>query len=115
MLRGAYFLLLIRHSNLFRQLHIILIEEVDKMAEKRYQYKDCSAVLGTLTLAQKAQRALASAAIPSSVIKSDASSLHRGCVWSVNFSCNQKENVRTVLSAANVKVKAWSDGDDIFR
>jgi len=79
----------------------------------RYQYKDCSAVLGTLTLAQKAQKALSSAAIPTSISKSDTSSLHRGCVWSVNFSCNQQENVRAVLASAGIKVKAWSNGDDI--
>ncbi len=79
----------------------------------KYQYKDCSAVLGTLTSAQKAQRALSSAAIPTIITKSDTSSLHRGCVWSVNFSCNQRENVRAVLASTGIKVKAWSDDYDI--
>ena len=103
-------------SLLFRQTHIILIKEVYKrMDRNKYQYKDCSAVLGTLTLAQKAQRALSSAAIPTSITKSDTSSLHRGCVWSVNFSCNQQENVRAVLAAAGIKVKAWGGDDDISR
>ena len=83
------------------------------MTDKKIQYKECSAVLGTLTSAQKAQKVLSSAAIPTSIGKSEASSLHRGCVWSVNFSCNQQENVRAVLAAAGIKVKAWSGDDDI--
>ena len=81
----------------------------------KYQYKDCSAVVGTLTSAQKAQRALSAAAIPTSISKSESSSLHRGCVWSVNFSCNQQENVRSVLASAGIKVKLWSTDDDILR
>ena len=80
----------------------------------RYEYKDCSAVLGTLTSAQKAQRVLSAAAIPTSISKSESSSLHRGCVWSISFSCNQKENVKSVLTSSGIKVKAWSDDDDVF-
>ncbi len=81
---------------------------------KRSQYKSCAAVMGTLTNAQKAQKVLSGAAIPTSVTKSEASPSHRGCVWSVNFSCNQMENVRSVLSSAGINVKAWSTDNDVF-
>ena len=81
---------------------------------KRTQYKNCQAVIGTLTGAQKAQKALAAAAIPSAVSKSESASQHRGCVWSVSFSCNQEENVRAVLSSAGIKVKSFGGNDDIF-
>ena len=82
------------------------------MTDKKYSYKNCTAALGTMTAAQKAQRALASAAIPTGLTKLDSSS-RRGCVWGVSFSCNQKENVKSVLSAAGIAVRAWGDGNDI--
>ena len=81
---------------------------------KRYQNTSCSADMGTLTNAQKAQKALAAAAIPSSVTKSEPASSRRGCVWSVNFSCNQSENVRSVLASAGINVRSWSMDNDIF-
>ena len=86
------------------------------MTDRRsFQSIGCSAVMGTLTNAQKAQKVLSSAAIPSSVTKSESSSSRRGCVWAINFSCNQLENVRAVFSAAGISVKSWSTDDDIFR
>ena len=85
------------------------------MAERKdYQYSSCSAIVGTLTNAQKAQKALAAAAIPARVGKLEASSSHRGCVWSINFSCNQMRNVKSVLASSGINVRAWEGGDDIF-
>lgn len=75
--------------------------------KKRYEYRSCSAVMGTLTGAQKASKALAGAAIPSSVIKIDSPSGARGCVWGVSFSCNQTENVKSVLSSSGIGVRSW--------
>ena len=86
------------------------------MTDRRsYKGTSCTAVMGTLTNAQKAQKVLSSAAIPSSVTKSETSSSHRGCVWGINFSCNQLENIKAVLSSAGINVKSWSAGNDIFR
>ena len=82
---------------------------------KKQQNTMCSAVMGTLTNAQKAQKILAMAAIPSSVTKSESSLSHRGCVWCVNFACNQSENVKAVFASAGLNVKYWSVGDDLFR
>ena len=70
--------------------------------------RGCFAELGSMTLAMKAQSALAKAAIPSNVIKSESSSSRRGCVYGISFSCEQEKNVRTVLSAARITVKRWN-------
>ena len=84
------------------------------MERKNYRQGECSAVMGTLTAAQKAQKALGAAAIPANISKTESSSSHRGCVWSISFSCNQKQNVMTVLSNAGIPVKSWEGSNDIF-
>ena len=71
--------------------------------------RSCFAAIGSITYAQKAQKALANAAIPSSVTKAEVSSSKRGCVYGVRFSCLQEANVRTVLSNARIAVKEWVD------
>ena len=76
---------------------------------ERNKYQNASVVLGTLTNAQKAQRALSAAAIPSKIVKQSSSGFYRGCVWSVEFSYSQKQNARIVLSNAGISVRAWSD------
>ncbi len=78
-----------------------------------YKYNGCSAVLSSLTAAQKAQKVLSAAAIPTSVGKIHSSNAHRGCAWSVSFSCNQRENVERVLSIAGIAVRSWESGNDI--
>ncbi len=78
-----------------------------------YQYKSCVAVLNSLTVAQKAQKVLSAAAIPVSVGKTNSSNAHRGCAWSISFSCNQRENVERVLSIAGIAVKSWEYKNDI--
>lgn len=87
---------------------------VNMTDKNKYNYKGCSAIMGTLTNAQKAQKALSAAAIPTSLGKDEALSSNRGCIWSVNFSCNQLENVRAVLLASGISVKKWGRGDDIL-
>ena len=72
--------------------------------------KSCYAIMGTLTNAQKAQKALSMAAIPSNVSKTNSPATHNGCVWSLNFSCNQLGNIKSVLSKAGITVKSW-EGD----
>ncbi len=71
---------------------------------------ECSAAIGSVTQAQKAQRALAEAAIPATVVKWENSSRLLGCVYGVRFACAQANNVRTVLASARISVKQWNDG-----
>lgn len=70
---------------------------------------NCVAVVGSMTYALKAQQVLAQAAIPSTVIKTETASSHRGCVYGVRFYCAQENNVRTVLSTARIQVKQWKN------
>lgn len=72
--------------------------------------RECFAELGSVTMAMKAQKALAAAAIPSSVVKTESSS-RRGCSYGIRFSCNQWSNVRTVLFGAGITVKEWNTED----
>ena len=71
----------------------------------------CRAEIGSVTQAMQAQKVLASAAIPSTVIKLETSSLRRGCVYGLRFSCLQEKNVRHVLSSARISVKKWDTED----
>ena len=71
----------------------------------------CSATLASMTHAIKAQKVLAAAAIPANIIKTEpASSLH-GCSYGIEFSCNQAQNVRKVLSTGGISVKKWNITD----
>jgi len=71
----------------------------------------CSAELQSMTVAQRAQKALASAAIPVSIVKTEPSSARRGCSYGIEFACNQLNNVSHVLSAAGISVKQWNTAD----
>ena len=75
---------------------------------KRENYY-CSAEMGSVTQAMKAQKALAAAAIPSTVIKKESSSRSKGCVYGIEISCSQLRNARAVLEAANISARAWND------
>ena len=67
--------------------------------------RTCFFELGSVSASMSAQRALAAAAIPSEVIKHEGISRSRGCVYGIEFSCVQANNVRAVLGAANIKIK----------
>ena len=63
------------------------------------------AVLGSMTAAMSAQRALASAAIRCEVIKVDGGG--RGCGYGVAFPSVQHGNVAATLTAANINVRRY--------
>ena len=67
----------------------------------------CTVTLGSVTYAEKAMRALASAAIYSEIVKLDESR-SRGCIYGLEFPCSQTDNVRAVLKQAGIKIKAFS-------
>lgn len=68
----------------------------------------CSAAIGSLTLAIKAQRALAAAAIPTKVIKYEEGARGRGCIYGLSFSCPQRVNIETVLTRERIRVTQWN-------
>ena len=82
------------------------------MVRDSFKY-ECSAEIGSVTEAMKAQKVLAAAAIPSEIIKKEGTSRHRGCVFGIGFSCAQKNNVRSILGAARIYPKEWNTGNDI--
>ncbi|MBQ8849989.1 MAG: DUF3343 domain-containing protein [Clostridia bacterium] len=77
---------------------------------KYYNYGGCQAELQSMTAAQRAQRILASAAIPSDIIKVGSSS-RRGCSYGIEFACNQRNNVEATLLSAGIAVKRWNRTD----
>lgn len=73
----------------------------------------CTASVGSQTLAMKAQKVLAQAAIRADVVKLDSSRSGHGCAWGVEVSCAQMNNVRTILTGARIPVKFTSDGSGL--
>lgn len=71
---------------------------------------ECTAVLGTMTNALQAQRALANATIYASVIKISSSQSAKGCTYGISYPCSQDHHVRMVLSNADIHVKKYMGG-----
>ena len=71
------------------------------------------AVVGSMTTALSAQRALATAAIRSEIVKQDSTGHDtaggRGCSYGVAFSSAQRGNVRAILSAAHINVRRYTN------
>lgn len=71
---------------------------------------ECIAVLGTMTSALQAQKALANAAIFTSVTKVSSSKSTKGCTYGVSYPCVQDKNVRTILARGDLAVKKYMGG-----
>lgn len=67
-------------------------------------FNECTAEIGSVTQAMRAQDVLGEAAIPAKVIKTQSSS-RRGCIYGISYSCAQEKNVRTVLDNARIPLK----------
>ena len=78
--------------------------------EGRHGTGECIAVLGTMTNALQAQKALANAAIFSSVTKISSSQSAKGCTYGVAYPCIQDKNVRTILARTDLAVKKYLGG-----
>ena len=72
---------------------------------------ECLAVIGSMTQAMRAQKILANAAIRAEIIKADASLTKRGCVYALEYSCVQNQNVKTILEGAGVRVRSYYGGE----
>ena len=64
----------------------------------------CSAVIGSMTAALKAQRLLSGHALRSNVKKISPASRTRGCIYGIEFDCAQFQNVRSLLESSNTEV-----------
>ena len=76
--------------------------------DSRYKYTSCTAVVGSMTWAMRAQDALAGNAIPSTVVKTEERRGVRGCVYGVAYACAYDANVRAILEAAKISVREWN-------
>ena len=79
-------------------------------AEAEIHAGSCTAVIGSMTGAMKAQSILAEAAIRASVVKISSAKATGGCAYGVDFPCTQSANVRTVLDRAGVRVREYLQG-----
>ena len=70
----------------------------------------CTAVIGSMTMAMKAQSVLSEAAIRASIAKISSSEARGGCAYGVDFPCTQYANVRTILSHADIRVRQYLGG-----
>ena len=77
----------------------------------------CLAVVGSMTQAMRAQKALAGAAVRVEVVKADSAHTHRGCAYALSYPCSQENNVRTILGNAGIRIRDFyrEDADDLFR
>ncbi len=73
------------------------------------QRQSCTAVLGTLTLAMKAQRALAKQAVKANVVKVSRKSSEKGCIYGIEYDCYLSGNANAILDDAGIEIK------DFFR
>ena len=67
----------------------------------------CTAVTGSMTMALKAQRALAKEAIRATTVKVSKSTNNTGCIYGVEFDISLMAQARTVLENAGVEVKEF--------
>lgn len=70
----------------------------------------CTAVIGSMTQAMRAQAVLSEAAIHATLTKISSSQTHNGCAYGVDYSCVQSGNVRAVLERAGIRVRQYLSG-----
>lgn len=70
----------------------------------------CTAVIGSMTGAMKAQNALAEAAIRAHISKISSSGAAGGCAYGVDFPCTQSGNVKMILNREGIRVREYLQG-----
>ena len=70
----------------------------------------CTAVIGSMTQAMRAQSILAEAAIRAAVVKVSSAKNTGGCAYGVDFPCTQMSNAKTVLTRAGIRVREYLQG-----
>ncbi len=67
----------------------------------------CTAVLGSMTQAMRAQAILGEAAIRVPVVKISSGRTRGGCAYGIDFPCVQERHVRALLERHGVRVREW--------
>lgn len=73
----------------------------------------CTASIGSMTQAMKAQSVLSAVAIPSEIIKTQSANSRRGCVYGLSFSCAQQGNVSSLLKNNRISVLDMNRKNDL--
>lgn len=69
----------------------------------------CTAAMPSLTYCMKAQRILALNSVQSTIVKLDSSITRKGCAYGIEFFCEYKKTVRSVLARAGISVSQYID------
>ncbi len=72
----------------------------------------CTAVIGSMTIALKAQKTLQTSSIRSTVVKLDSSVTQRGCAYGLEFDCDQCSNIQHILEKSHINVSRYLAGGD---
>ncbi len=64
----------------------------------------CTAALGSLTVALKAQRHLGRQAIRADIVKINRKSADKGCSYGIEYECAFTGNVRKLLTEAGIEI-----------
>ena len=67
----------------------------------------CTAVIGSMTQAMRAQTVLSEAAIRATLTKISSAKTHNGCAYGVDFPCTQSGNVGMILDRAGIRVREY--------
>ena len=67
----------------------------------------CTAVTGSMTMALKAQKALAKQAIRATAVKVSKSSTRTGCVYGIEFDYALTGTVKAILDSAGIEIKEY--------
>lgn len=70
----------------------------------------CTAIIGSMTQAMKAQSLLADAAIRATVIKVSSGTSHNGCAYGVDLPCTQSGHARTALERGGIRIRQLVQG-----
>lgn len=62
----------------------------------------CIFTIGSVTQSMKAKRILTEYSIPVNTTKLSTSRDARGCVYGIEFNCNQKPNIYRILSGSGI-------------
>ena len=74
------------------------------------QKKKTVAAIGAMTVAIKAQRALASEGIAAEVIALSPEQTRRGCAYGIEFSCAELKSAKSTLGASHLPVSEYFSG-----
>ena len=72
--------------------------------------KSCTAAIGSLTVAMKANAVLEQSGLSGKIVKLDPSMTRRGCAYGIEYSCEEHKAVRSAFNTAKISVSSYIKG-----